>query len=83
MCWSDGLCGIELRNGLVSRRFVTSPAFGTVDLLLNTTRDRGGLYVSRHAAGLAIEHSYANAWPSYKQRFMERETNGNKRLILN
>lgn len=46
VCWSDGLCGIEMRNGLISRRWILSPAFGTIDLLLNTTRERGGLYAS-------------------------------------
>ena len=49
-CWpeyataaSGTPCGIELANGLVSRRFVTTPAFGTIDWLLNATIERGGL----------------------------------------
>ncbi len=37
------VCGIELRNGLITRRFVTSPGFGTVDYLLNATASLGGL----------------------------------------
>ncbi len=24
-CWADGLCGLEMRNGLISRRFVLQP----------------------------------------------------------
>eukprot|EP01064_Diplonema_japonicum_P031465 TRINITY_DN563_c0_g1_i1.p1 TRINITY_DN563_c0_g1~~TRINITY_DN563_c0_g1_i1.p1 ORF type:complete len:723 (+),score=200.15 TRINITY_DN563_c0_g1_i1:56-2224(+) len=34
--------GLVIGNGLVSRRFVTSPAFGTVDLVLNATSKYGG-----------------------------------------
>ena len=44
-CWEWGenqLCGIELTNGLVSRRFVTSPGFGTVDYILNASTAFGG-----------------------------------------
>ena len=36
------ICGLELRNGLISRRFVTSPAFGTVDYVLNASTSYGG-----------------------------------------
>lgn len=49
-CWpeyatatSAAPCGLELSNGLTSRRFLTNPAFGTIDWLLNATIDRGGL----------------------------------------
>lgn len=44
-CWDyEGtqLCGLELANGLVSRRFVISPGFGTIDYILNTTLQHGG-----------------------------------------
>lgn len=46
VCWPeyDGtLCGMELTNGLLSRRFVTRPTFGTIDWLLNATARHGGL----------------------------------------
>ena len=36
------LCGVEIANGLVSRRFVLSPAFGTVDWIVNGSSRRGG-----------------------------------------
>ena len=39
---SKPLCGLEISNGLVARRFVTSPAFGTVDYLVNGTARFGG-----------------------------------------
>jgi hypothetical protein len=45
-CWKytpdAPLCGLEIGNGLVARRFVTSPAFGTVDFVLNATARFGG-----------------------------------------
>lgn len=48
-CWpeyatptSGTPCGLALSNGLVARRFVTTPAFGTIDWLLNATVERGG-----------------------------------------
>ena len=49
-CWAeygDGVCGIEIGNGLVSRRFVTAPAFGTIDWLRNTTTEFGGFACPR------------------------------------
>ncbi len=46
VCWGargpNQLCGLEISNGLISRRFVLAPAFGTVDFLMNTTDVRGG-----------------------------------------
>lgn len=36
-CWYDEVCGLELTNGVVSRRFVTEPAFGTIDVLLHAS----------------------------------------------
>lgn len=35
-------CGFALSNGLTSRRFVTKPAFGTIDWILNATVEYGG-----------------------------------------
>ena len=56
-CWpeyatatSAAPCGLELSNGLTSRRFLTTPAFGTIDWLLNATIDRGGLQSMLRAA---------------------------------
>ena len=46
VCWpeyGEKVCGIEITNGLTARRFVTSPAFGTIDWLRNATVERGGL----------------------------------------
>mmetsp|Transcript_8891 Transcript_8891/g.24626 ORF Transcript_8891/g.24626 Transcript_8891/m.24626 type:complete len:911 (-) Transcript_8891:186-2918(-) len=39
VCWDDGLCGLELTNGLLTRRWTLhqQPAFGTVDLLTTPT----------------------------------------------
>ena len=49
-CWNysrgPALCGIEIGNGLVARRFVTSPAFGTIDFIVNATARHGGRYSS-------------------------------------
>ncbi|KAJ8611291.1 hypothetical protein CTAYLR_004168 [Chrysophaeum taylorii] len=52
-CWDDdddddddaksSICGLDLTNSIVSRRFALSPAFGTVDWLLNATAQHGGL----------------------------------------
>ncbi|KAG7357466.1 hypothetical protein IV203_002154 [Nitzschia inconspicua] len=43
ICWEDGLCGLEMSNGLLTRRWtVSSPAFGTVDLLMTTTTKSNG-----------------------------------------
>jgi hypothetical protein len=41
-CWSDGICGLEIGNGLVARRFALAPSFGTVDYIANKTASRGG-----------------------------------------
>lgn len=44
-CWQYAdkqLCGVEISNGLISRRFVTSPAFGTIDYILNASTPFGG-----------------------------------------
>ena len=47
-CWPEykiagqAPCGFALANGLTSRRFVLSPAFGTVDWILNSTIEYGG-----------------------------------------
>lgn len=45
-CWDYGdvqpVCGLEIGNGLLSRRFVLQPAFGTLDYVLNATTERGG-----------------------------------------
>jgi hypothetical protein len=39
ICWDDGLCGLELSNVLLTRRWTLSkPAFGTVDLLMTNTK---------------------------------------------
>ena len=35
-------CGFALANGLTSRRFVLTPAFGTIDWILNSTLEYGG-----------------------------------------
>lgn len=45
ICWEDGLCGLELSNGLLTRRWTlqNKPAFGTVDLLM---RDKAGSEIS-------------------------------------
>eukprot|EP00947_MAST-08B_sp_MAST-8B-sp1_P002305 g2305.t1 len=46
ICWPEygpDVCGMEIANGLISRRFVLQPAFGTIDWLRNTTAARGGL----------------------------------------
>ena len=45
-CWFGGtVCGLELSNELVTRRFMLSEdkVFGTVDWMLNATSARGGL----------------------------------------
>eukprot|EP01064_Diplonema_japonicum_P011089 TRINITY_DN1836_c1_g1_i1.p1 TRINITY_DN1836_c1_g1~~TRINITY_DN1836_c1_g1_i1.p1 ORF type:complete len:730 (+),score=233.37 TRINITY_DN1836_c1_g1_i1:85-2274(+) len=46
--------GLVIGNGLVTRRFVTTPAFGTVDVSLNATSKYGGeqsLFRSVHPEG--------------------------------
>ena len=37
VCWRDNLCGIEISNGILTRRFTVSPAFGTIDLFLHSS----------------------------------------------
>eukprot|EP00948_MAST-09A_sp_MAST-9A-sp1_P000602 g602.t1 len=46
-CWNEyesgqTVCGLELSNGLLSRRFIFQPAFGTIDFILNATEEFGG-----------------------------------------
>eukprot|EP00522_Entomoneis_paludosa_P010035 CAMPEP_0172466450 /NCGR_PEP_ID=MMETSP1065-20121228/56173_1 /TAXON_ID=265537 /ORGANISM="Amphiprora paludosa, Strain CCMP125" /LENGTH=236 /DNA_ID=CAMNT_0013223253 /DNA_START=76 /DNA_END=783 /DNA_ORIENTATION=- len=39
VCWEDGLCGLEMSNGLLTRRWtLDQPGFGTVDLLMKDTQ---------------------------------------------
>ena len=50
-CWPEYdhypvQCGVEIGNGLVVRRFVTTPAFGTIDYIVNATPRFGGASVS-------------------------------------
>ena len=46
-CWPEygmdpPICVLELSNGLISRRWVASPGFGTIDMVLNATAEFGG-----------------------------------------
>lgn len=47
-CWDyptpsgEPMCGLELSNGLISRRFTLTPDFGTIDYVLNATTPYGG-----------------------------------------
>ena len=43
-CWfDDSVCGLELTNELITRRFALTndKVFGTVDFLINATKSRG------------------------------------------
>ena len=47
MCWEDGLCGLELSNGLLTRRWtLQDPGFGTVDLIQTKKEGRQATEIS-------------------------------------
>ena len=53
------LCGIELGNGLVARRFITTPAFGTIDYIVNATSRYGGTRVRAVGCIRCLPFSFA------------------------
>jgi hypothetical protein len=54
VCWQDGLCGLELSNGLLTRRFTLQPGFGTVDFL---EKDKSMLRAIEPEATLVLNSS--------------------------
>eukprot|EP01059_Diplonema_ambulator_P013718 TRINITY_DN2428_c1_g3_i1.p1 TRINITY_DN2428_c1_g3~~TRINITY_DN2428_c1_g3_i1.p1 ORF type:complete len:725 (+),score=278.65 TRINITY_DN2428_c1_g3_i1:54-2228(+) len=54
--------GLEIGNGLVSRKFLIQPAFGTVDVTLNATKKYGG-----EQSLFRSVHPEATVWLSGKQ----------------